>query len=81
MPEQFFIGAYSSDPIGDYIAARAMTANLWYCSFLFASFGRIFRKDKSFLYYSSEDMAAFGGRNKIAEAEGLKAMQCVEVRL
>ena len=79
-----FIGAYSSEPIGDYIAGPSHVLPTYGTAAFFSPLlARDFQKRSSFIYYSSEDMAAFGpAAIKIAEAEGLKAhANALKVRL
>lgn len=70
-----FIGGYSSEPIGDYIAGPNHVLPTYGTAAFFSPLSaRDFQKRSSLIYYSKEDMAAFGpAAIEIAEAEGLEA--------
>lgn len=70
-----FIGGYSTEPIGDYIAGPNHVLPTYGTAAFFSPLSaRDFQKRSSLIYYSREDMAAFGpAAIEIAEAEGLEA--------
>ena len=79
-----FIGGYSTEPIGDYIAGPNHVLPTYGTAAFFSPLStRDFQKRSSLIYYSKEDMAAFGpAAIKIAEAEGLEAhANALKVRL
>lgn len=79
-----FIGAYSTEPIGDYIAGPNHVLPTYGTAAFFSPLStRDFQKRSSLIYYSREDMEAFGPEAvRIAEAEGLEAhANALKVRL
>ncbi len=79
-----FIGEYSTEPIGDYIAGPNHVLPTYGTAAFFSPLStRDFQKRSSLICYSKEDMAAFGpAAIKIAEAEGLEAhANALKVRL
>ncbi|MHB1392750.1 MAG: histidinol dehydrogenase [Clostridia bacterium] len=79
-----FIGEYSTEPIGDYIAGPNHVLPTYGTAAFFSPLStRDFQKRSSLIYYSKEDMAAFGpAAINIAEAEGLEAhANALKVRL
>lgn len=70
-----FIGEYSTEPIGDYIAGPSHVLPTYGTAAFFSPLSaKDFQKRSSLIYYSKEDMAVFGPEAvKIAEAEGLEA--------
>lgn len=79
-----FIGGYSTEPIGDYIAGPDHVLPTYGTAAFFSPLSaRDFQKRSSLIYYSKEDMEAFGpDAIRIAEAEGLEAhANALKVRL
>ena len=79
-----FLGAYSTEPIGDYIAGPNHVLPTYGTAAFFSPLStRDFQKRSSLIYYSKEDLAAYGpAAIKIAEAEGLEAhANALKVRL
>lgn len=79
-----FIGAYSTEPIGDYIAGPNHVLPTYGTAAFFSPLStRDFQKRSSFIYYNKEDLETFGSAAiKIAEAEGLEAhANALKVRL
>jgi len=79
-----FIGAYSTEPIGDYIAGPNHVLPTYGTAAFFSPLStRDFQKRSSLIYYSRADMEAFGLEAvRIAEAEGLEAhANALKVRL
>lgn len=79
-----FLGGYSTEPIGDYIAGPSHVLPTYGTAAFFSPLStRDFQKRSSLIYYSKEDLAAFGpAAIKIAEAEGLGAhANALKVRL
>jgi len=79
-----FLGAYSTEPIGDYIAGPSHVLPTYGTAAFFSPLStRDFQKRSSLIYYSKEDLAAYGpAAIKIAEAEGLEAhANALKVRL
>ena len=79
-----FIGGYSTEPIGDYIAGPNHVLPTYGTAAFFSPLStRDFQKRSSLIYYSKEDLAAFGPAAVIiAEAEGLEAhANALKVRL
>jgi len=79
-----FIGAYSTEPIGDYIAGPNHVLPTYGTAAFFSPLSTSdFQKRSSFIYYSKEDLETFGpAAIKIAEAEGLEAhANALKVRL
>jgi histidinol dehydrogenase len=79
-----FIGGYSTEPIGDYIAGPNHVLPTYGTAAFFSPLStRDFQKRSSFIYYNKEDLEAFGpAAIKIAEAEGLEAhANALKVRL
>ncbi|HYE81374.1 MAG TPA: histidinol dehydrogenase [Clostridia bacterium] len=79
-----FLGAYSTEPIGDYIAGPNHVLPTYGTAAFFSPLStRDFQKRSSLIYYSKEDLAAYGpAAIRIAEAEGLEAhANALKVRL
>ncbi len=79
-----FVGGYSTEPIGDYIAGPNHVLPTYGTAAFFSPLStRDFQKRSSLIYYSKEDMEAFGpAAIRIAEAEGLGAhANALKVRL
>jgi len=79
-----FIGAYSTEPIGDYIAGPNHVLPTYGTAAFFSPLStRDFQKRSSFIYYNKADIMAYGpAAIKIAEAEGLEAhANALKVRL
>ncbi|HQE66695.1 MAG TPA: histidinol dehydrogenase [Bacillota bacterium] len=79
-----FLGAYSTEPIGDYIAGPNHVLPTYGTAAFFSPLStRDFQKRSSLIYYNKEDLAAYGSAAiKIAEAEGLEAhANALKVRL
>ncbi|MEA4847455.1 MAG: histidinol dehydrogenase [Clostridiaceae bacterium] len=79
-----FIGGYSTEPIGDYIAGPNHVLPTYGTAAFFSPLStRDFQKRSSLIYYNKEDMGAYGpAAIKIAEAEGLEAhANALKVRL
>lgn len=79
-----FIGAYSTEPIGDYIAGPNHVLPTYGTAAFFSPLSaRDFQKRSSLIYYSRADMEEFGPQAvRIAEAEGLEAhANALKVRL
>ncbi len=79
-----FIGGYSTEPIGDYIAGPNHVLPTYGTAAFFSPLStRDFQKRSSLICYSKEDMAAFGpAAARLAEAEGLEAhANALKVRL
>ncbi len=79
-----FIGAYSSEPIGDYIAGPNHVLPTYGTAAFFSPLStRDFQKRSSLVYYSKADLEAYGPYAvTIAEAEGLEAhANALKVRL
>ncbi len=79
-----FVGSYASEPIGDYIAGPSHVLPTYGTAAFFSPLSaRDFQKRSSLIYYSKEDLEAFGpAAVKIAEAEGLNAhANALKVRL
>ncbi|HYF84037.1 MAG TPA: histidinol dehydrogenase [Clostridia bacterium] len=79
-----FLGGYSTEPIGDYIAGPNHVLPTYGTAAFFSPLStRDFQKRSSLIYYSKEDLEAFGpAAMKIAEAEGLEAhANALKVRL
>ena len=79
-----FIGEYSSEPIGDYIAGPNHVLPTYGTAAFFSPLStRDFQKRSSLVYYSKADLEAYGPYAvTIAEAEGLEAhANALKVRL
>ena len=79
-----FLGGYSTEPIGDYIAGPNHVLPTYGTAAFFSPLStRDFQKRSSLIYYSKEDLAVFGpAAITIAEAEGLEAhANALKVRL
>jgi histidinol dehydrogenase len=79
-----FVGGYSTEPIGDYIAGPNHVLPTYGTAAFFSPLStRDFQKRSSLIYYSKEDLTAFGpAAIRIAEAEGLEAhANALKVRL
>ena len=79
-----FIGGYSTEPIGDYIAGPNHVLPTYGTAAFFSPLSaRDFQKRSSLIYYSKKDLEAFGpAAAAIAEAEGLEAhANALKVRL
>jgi histidinol dehydrogenase len=79
-----FIGGYSTEPIGDYIAGPNHVLPTYGTAAFFSPLStRDFQKRSSLIYYNKEDMAVFGpAAITIAEAEGFEAhANALKVRL
>jgi histidinol dehydrogenase len=79
-----FLGGYSTEPIGDYIAGPNHVLPTYGTAAFFSPLStRDFQKRSSLIYYSKEDLEAYGpAAIRIAEAEGLEAhANAVKVRL
>ena len=79
-----FLGNYSTEPIGDYIAGPNHVLPTYGTAAFFSPLSTTdFQKRSSLIYYSKEDLAAFGpAAINIAEAEGLEAhANALKVRL
>lgn len=79
-----FLGGYSSEPIGDYIAGPNHVLPTYGTAAFFSPLStRDFQKRSSLIYYSREDLLTFAPHAVcIAEAEGLEAhANALKVRL
>ncbi len=79
-----FIGAYSTEPMGDYIAGPSHVLPTYGTAAFFSPLSaRDFQKRSSLICCSKQDMAEYGpAAVRIAEAEGLKAhANALKVRL
>lgn len=79
-----FLGAYASEPIGDYIAGPNHVLPTYGTAAFFSPLSaRDFQKRSSIIYYSRADLLKFGPEAvRIAEAEGLEAhANAMKVRL
>lgn len=79
-----FMGDYSSEPIGDYIAGPNHVLPTYGTAAFFSPLStRDFQKRSSMIYYSKADLEAYGPEAvKIADAEGLEAhANALKVRL
>lgn len=79
-----FLGGYSTEPIGDYIAGPNHVLPTYGTAAFFSPLStRDFQKRSSLIYYNKKDLAAYGpAAIKIAEAEGLEAhANALKVRL
>lgn len=79
-----FIGGYSTEPIGDYIAGPSHVLPTYGTAAFFSPLtASDFQKRSSLIYYSKADLEAYGSAAiEIAEAEGLEAhANALKVRL
>jgi histidinol dehydrogenase len=79
-----FLGAYASEPIGDYIAGPSHVLPTYGTAAFFSPLStRDFQKRSSIISYSREDLMAYAPHAiRIAEAEGLEAhANALKVRL
>ena len=79
-----FLGSYSTEPIGDYVAGPNHVLPTYGTAAFFSPLStRDFQKRSSLIYYNKEDLAEYGSAAiKIAEAEGLEAhANALKVRL
>lgn len=79
-----FLGSYSTEPIGDYVAGPNHVLPTYGTAAFFSPLStRDFQKRSSLIYYNKEDLAEYGpAAIKIAEAEGLEAhANALKVRL
>lgn len=79
-----FIGSYSSEPIGDYIAGPNHVLPTYGTAAFFSPLSTAdFQKRSSLIYYNKADLEAYGpAAVEIAEAEGLEAhANALKVRL
>lgn len=79
-----FLGGYSTEPIGDYIAGPNHVLPTYGTAAFFSPLStRDFQKRSSLIYYNKKDLAEYGpAAIRIAEAEGLEAhANALKVRL